>query len=86
MPPYICAAWFVFVTTDKKGQMRNLQKCRPCVLSNISTMAFLVDSPLEINNPVPAGQAQFPQFRVIEFFASKVATSAVIAGHSGNDI
>ena len=25
---------------------------------------------LEINSPVPADQAQFPQFRVIELFAS----------------
>jgi len=46
----------------------------------------LVGSPLEINNPVPAGKAQFPQFRVIELFGSKVATSAVIVGHSSNDI
>ena len=37
-------------------------------------------------NPVPASQAQFPQFHVIELFASKVATSAVIVGHSRNDI
>jgi len=49
-------------------------------------VAFSVGSPLEINNPVPAGQAQFPQFRVIELFASKVATSAVIVGHSSDDI
>jgi len=49
-------------------------------------VAFLVVSPLEINNPVPAGQAQFPQFRVIELFASKVAPSAVIVRHSSNDI
>jgi len=49
-------------------------------------VAFLVVSPLEINNPVPAGQAQFPQFHVIELFASKIATSAAIVGHSSNDI
>jgi len=48
-------------------------------------VAFLVGSPLEINNPAPAGQAQFPQFHVIELFALKVATSAVIVGHSSND-
>jgi len=36
------------------------------------------------NNPVPTSQAQFPQFRVIELFASKVATSAVSVGHSSN--
>jgi len=49
-------------------------------------VAFSVGSPLEINNPVPAGQAQFPQFCVIELFALKVATSAVIVGHSSNDL
>jgi len=49
-------------------------------------MAFPLGSPLEINNPVPASQAQFPQFRVIELFASKVATSAVTVGNSSNDI
>jgi len=54
--------------------------------SNISTVAFSVGSPLEINNPVPAGQAQFPQFHFIEIFASKVATSAVIVGHCSNDL
>ena len=85
MPPYICAVWLVFMSTDNKRQMCNLQKCRPCVFSNISTVAFSVGSPLEINNPVPAGQVQFPQFRVIELFASSLATSAVIVGHSSND-
>jgi len=40
MPPYIGALWLVFMSTDKKGQMWNLQKCRPCVFSNISTVAF----------------------------------------------
>ena len=54
-------------------------------MPNIPTVAFSVGSPLEINNPVPAGQAQFPQFRVIELFASNLATSAVIVEHSSND-
>jgi len=49
-------------------------------------VAFLVGSPLEINNPVPASQAQFPQFCVIELLALKVATRAVIVGHSSNDL
>jgi len=55
-------------------------------LSNISTVTFSFGLPLEIDNPVPAGQAQFPQFRVIELFASKVATSALIVGHSSIDL
>jgi len=48
-------------------------------------LAFSIGSPLEIYNPVPAGQAQFPHIRVIELFASNLATSAVIVGHSSND-
>jgi len=48
-------------------------------------VAFSVGFPLEINNLVPAGQAQFPQFRVIELFASNLAASGVIVGHSCND-
>jgi len=55
-------------------------------LSNISTVASSVGSPVEIDNPVPTGRAQFSQFPVIELFASKVATSAVIVGHSSNDL
>ena len=30
------------------------------------TVTFLVGLTVEINNPVPASQARFPQFRVIE--------------------
>ena len=40
----------------------------------------------KINNPIPAGQAQHPQFRIIELFAWKVAKSAVIVSHSSNDL
>jgi len=49
-------------------------------------VACSVGSPLEIDNPIPTSLAQFPQFRVIELFAWKVATSAVIIGHSSNDL
>jgi len=52
------------------------------------TVRFLVGSPLEINNRVPTSQARFPQFRVTEVvnaFASKAATSAVIMGHFRKD-
>jgi len=63
-----------------------LTTINPCVLSNILTVAFSVGLPLEIDNPVPPGQAQFLQFRVIELFASKLATSAVIVGHSSNNL
>jgi len=35
------------------------------------TVMFSIDSPVEIKNPVPASQARFPQFRVIESFCIK---------------
>jgi len=47
---------------------------------------FYVRSLVEIRNPVPASQAQFPQFRVINAFASQAVTNAVIAGHSTKDL
>ena len=40
----------------------------PCVLSNISIMAISVGVPVAVNNPVPASQAGFQQFRAIERF------------------
>jgi len=49
-------------------------------------MTFSVALPVAINNPVPASQAQFQQFLPLKAFASKVATSAVIVGHSNNDL
>ena len=42
-------------------------------------------SPVEIKNPVPASQARFRQFGVIESFYAEsmnAATNAMIAGHS----
>jgi len=46
------------------------------------TVTFLIDSPVEINNRVPASPARFPQYRVMNDFASKVAKRALIVGHS----
>ena len=40
----------------------------PCVLSNISIMAISDGVPVAVNNPVPASQAGFQQFRAIERF------------------
>jgi len=45
-------------------------------------MTRVFGSPVEINNRVPASQVRFPQFYVLNIFASKVKTSAVIVGHS----
>jgi len=38
-----------------------------CFAKNLA-VTFLVGSPVEINNRVPASQARFPQSRVIESF------------------
>jgi len=54
---------------------------RPCVLSNISIVAISVGLPVTVNNPVPASQVRFQQFRAIN--ASKAATNAVIVGTPG---
>jgi len=42
-------------------------------LSNTLTVAFSVDLPVEIDNPVPASQVPFQQFRVIERFCVEVS-------------
>jgi len=62
-----------------------MKKRRLCVLSNILTVVLLAGLPVEINNPVLASQVRFQNSVLLNAFASKVATSAVIAGHSSND-
>jgi len=37
----------------------------PCVLSNISIVATSVDLHVAVNNPIPASQVGFQQFRAI---------------------
>jgi len=49
-------------------------------LPSISIVAIWVSLPVAVNNPVPASQAGFQQFRAIYAFAPKAATSAVIVG------
>jgi len=49
------------------------------------TVAFSVGLLAKIHDPFPASQERFQQFRVIELFALKAATRAVIVGHSSND-
>jgi len=48
-------------------------------LSNISVVAISVGLPVALNNPVPASQVGFQQFRAFNAFSSKAAaTNAVI--------
>ena len=57
------------------------KKRRPCVLSNISIVVISVRLPVAVNNPVPASQVGFQQFRAIErFCVEAAATTAVIVG------
>ena len=76
----------LFVRAQITKDRCNLTKMLAMCFFKYFNRGVLVGSPLEINNPVPAGPAQFPQFGVIELFGSKLATSAVIVGHSSNDI
>ena len=57
--------FFFFLNTDKKKICDSYKKRRPCVLSNISILAISVGLPVAVNNPVPASQAGFQQFRAI---------------------
>ena len=50
------------------------------------TVTFLVDSPVEINNLVPPATHDFYNSVSLNALASKVATSAVIVGHSSKDL
>ena len=67
MPPrilYRCSV-FVFLTQIRKHRCDSYEKRRPCVVSNISTVAISVGLPVAVNNPVPASQVGFQQFRAI---------------------
>ena len=56
--------FFLFFDTDKKIDVI-LIKSVDDVLSNISTVAISVGLPVAVNNPVPASQVGFQQFRAI---------------------
>ena len=70
MPPRIlyrcsvCVHSF-FLTQIRKHRCDSYEKRRPCVVSNISTVAISVGLPVAVNNPVPASQVGFQQFRAI---------------------
>ena len=71
-----------FAIQIKKHRCDSYKKCTPCVVSNISIVAILVGLPVAVNNPVPASQVEFQQFRAIYAFSSKAATNEVIVGTS----
>jgi len=57
-----------FSTQIRNNSFDSYKKRRPCVLSNILIVAISVDLPVAVNNPVPASQVGFQQFRAIERF------------------
>ena len=54
-------------------------------MSNISFVAISVGLPVAVNNPVPASQVRFQQFRVIERFCVEGSNKHSDRGHSSND-
>ena len=62
------------------------KKRRPCVLTNISIVAISVGLPVAVNNPVPASQVRFQQFRAIERFCVEGSNKRSDRGHSSNDL
>jgi len=90
MPPHILCRGSVFVfcffyNTDKKNRCDSYKKKRrPNVLSNISIVGISVVLPVAVNNPLPASQARFQQFRVIERFCVEGSNKLSDRGHSSS--
>jgi len=62
--PYRCSV-FIFLKQIRKHRCDSYKKRRSCVVSNISIGAISVGLPVAVNNPVPASQVRFQQFRAI---------------------
>jgi len=87
MPPHILYRCSVFFLTQiRKNRCDSYQKRTTCVLSNISIAAISVGLPVEINNPVPASQVGFQQFRATERFCVEGSNKRSDRGHSSNDL
>jgi len=54
-------------------------------LSNISIVAILVGLPVAVNNPVPASQVGFQQFRAIQRFCVEGSNKRSDRGHYSYD-
>jgi len=62
---YTGAVCLFFAMQAKKHRCDSYKKRRPCVVSNISVAAISVGLRVAVNNPVPASQVGFQQFRAI---------------------
>ena len=76
----------VLLNTDKKNRCDFFKKRRPCVLANISIVAISVGLPVAVNNPVPASQVGFQEFRAIQRFCVEGSNKHNDRGHSSNDL
>jgi len=81
--PYRCSVFIFFKHRSRKNRCGSYKKRRPCVLSNISNSVGL---PVAVNNPVPASQVEFQQFRAIESFCVEVSNKRSDRGHFSNDL
>jgi len=82
---YIGAVCLFFLTQIRKNRCDSCKKHRLCVLSNFSIVAITVGLPEAVNNPVPASQVGFQQFRAIERFCVEGSNKRSDRGHSSND-
>jgi len=74
------------MNTGKKIQMWFLKKRRTCVLLKILIVVISVGLPVAVNNPVPASQVGFQQFRAIQHFCVEGSNKRSDRGHSSNDL
>ena len=82
---YIAAVCLLFAIQIRKHRCDSYKKRRPCVLSNISIVAISVGLPVVVNNPVPASQVGFQQFRAIWCFCIEGSNKRSDRGHFSND-
>ena len=75
-----------FFNTDKKNRCDSYKKRKRYVLPTFSIVGISAGLPVVVNNPVPASQVRFQQFRVIERFCVEGSNKRTDHGHSSNDL
>jgi len=75
-----------FGTQIRKNRCDSCKKRRLCVLSNISIVAISVGLFVAADNPVPASQLGFQQFRAIQRFCVEGTNKRSDRGRSSHDL
>jgi len=75
--------WILLFSTDKKKELRKLTQVM-CLVKH-STVTFLFSSPIETVIVFPPAKHALHDSVSLNAFASKIATSAVIVGHSSEN-